>query len=356
MDYGELDRMQNKRNLSNNLNMLRDYLNSPETLSQLLERDFCTTPQSLLKNSCWTRLPQFYHALLPRVSYRVDWDNGPTILIKLNAIVEKISREGKVCRFLHQCYPRFHTVPLVLDMECEACTSDGMTCGWLATKWCNGFQLPEIHEADIIRRTAEALADFHLLPLDFKLAKKLFDVHEQIPSPKVIAQHIREKQLIEIQEFIETAHHELSLLLEKLQSWLYAHALDENLRLTHGDFHLHNVLVKSNEERKLSRLVIFDWEDATVNNPLDDVAHLIVTDGVKIGSYFIDSYINAMKNQSSKICVEEVKKTIWLLSGVWCVRLLKDKRASVKKEDEDVQIDQELMKILETISDKMGEL
>ena len=62
--------------------------------------------------------------------------------------------------------------------------------------------------------------------------------------------------------------------LEPLEEWLVAHVPPHGpVGILHGDFHLNNVLLRSDGEVA----AVVDWELATIGDPLLDLGHLLVT-------------------------------------------------------------------------------
>jgi Ser/Thr protein kinase RdoA (MazF antagonist) len=335
------------------IKVLRRCLNSSETLSDLLIDQTGSATRVLAEGSRWTRLPQFYAEPRPRASYRVEWADGTRFLVKLNTEARRIEREGSVCRLLRQREPSVYHIPPVLDMELETCTADGMTCGWLVTPWFEGVLAAGADEPDIVHRAAEALAALHAPPLDFGAIEGLFHVH--IPPLAMLAGHIRERQLNDVRLAIQRVDGELASGLDEVERRLLVAPLNESLRLVHGDFHLNNILVVPRNGIRTPPLVILDWEDATVDNPLSDVAHLIALEGADVGRDFMVHYLDLASGWMSEDRITHAQQEIWQLAGVWSARFLKWRLTTARDEIERARVCREVTLNIQVFLSEIGQ-
>lgn len=291
----------------------------------------------------------------PRASYCVNWADEPRVLVKLNADVKKIELEGQICKLLAQYISDTFSVPVILDMDCGAHTLDGVPCGWVIMTWFEGVLAPQASEPDILEKIAESLAVLHTLSVDFSTIEALSGIHGQIAVPDALAQHTRERRLSCVRQAIRLADHSLASSLIRLETCLLKTSPDENMHLVHGDFHLNNILVVPAEGVRQAKLIILDWEDATVDNPLSDVAHLIVSDGLYIGYDFMMRYVRLVSSLIGQDQIADIKKTIWLLAGVWQSRFLTWKLAAARNDIERSVVYREAMGALQLFLSEAGE-
>lgn len=344
--------MKDKKTFKQQLYVLRNYLNSPAHASNLFDETPDMEPRTFIPGTVWTRLPRYYPSNLPRCSFRVDWDDGTTVFIKLNAEVRKILREGNVCRFLRKHFQESFTVPDVLDMEINTPEGNALPYAWLVTDWFSGSPAAEAEERTVIQRVANALALLHTMPLALAVHENVFGLQGNFPSIEEFAGLLRKRQLNSLKEASKTPDKELNFLLEHVGNILRTFPLDMNLTLIHGDFHFYNILVKSRNTIQNTLLCFFDWEDATVGEPFDDVAHLIIADGIDRGKSFMNFYLDA-----AKLPYDHARsaRMIWLLSGVYLARSLYSKLQAVRHKDEQASICNTAKRVLQTIISEIGE-
>lgn len=321
--------------------VLRHLLSQPATLSYLLDVSNWSNPKVLTEGGLWTRLPQYYLAPRPRASFKVESLNGDRFLVKLNTETQRIDREVKALQLLSTRTSSHYRAPIVADAEIEDRNDRGMPCGWLIEHWNEGKAISPRQPA-LLTEAAEALAELHAPEFDPEIFRNQYQM--ALPSPARLASQMHERQLQEVRAGLLLSTGSLTSELALVEHEYTKHAAIEILRLVHGDFHFNNILSEEGSEQ--SPPMIIDWEDASIDNPLSDVAHLMVMSDFEAGSEFKKQYLGFARSWLNEDVMHHANRIIWRYAGFWIARMLKWKLGNLHTEHEKATTCSEMATVL----------
>ena len=304
---------------------LRKALEEPAILSHLFSGRPDRAPTGAWPAGVrWQRQRQFYPQQHEREIFKVTWPSGESYALKMNINTQCVAREGMLLDWLPSVRPARFVVPEIVDRELMAYTVDGTACGWLLTTWLDGVDINPDRAGELAPHVGCTLAELHILGEDWQaLARRNGIV---VPPIQTLRDESRERQIADVEAASELASKNLVEPLYALMAALTDQQSGRPVCLVNGDFHLNNLLLPRDGKRKWSHFVWLDWEGATVDDPLSDLAHclanLTIFDGPSIGEALTAAYLEAARARTREHGDRSTARALWLWRGVWMVRFL----------------------------------
>jgi aminoglycoside phosphotransferase (APT) family kinase protein len=230
----------------------------------------------------WERLPLMYPAGSSRGTFRLIsppsfGDEMGTYMLKVNCEPMYIERERQMARVVAGMKPTRFRTPKVYGYGVYARTSE-ISYAWLLAEWVKHYKHRDL-TPHWSKEIAKALAEFHLEQPSINALAAIAET--KAPPYDLVQRALRNRHTTTLAEVSEKVQQVVSIVSSNLRDFLSeAIGLAENslalieepeaLKLVHGDFHRFNILCPYDASLKL---VVVDWEEATVHSPLFDVAY-----------------------------------------------------------------------------------
>ncbi len=296
-----------------------------------------TLPYSLPGIS-FEALPSFYPTPFARRTFRVQTSLDTHYLLKFNQDGNKIHREVAICNWLRKNENHFFYVPAIISWDAEDEHTNPAHVHWLLGEWVASRStvgslksFPE-HPEQII----SGLVWLNKLRLKMLDVQAIFRMH--LPQADILLEFMNRRRNVAFEAFFEICDSKTKNVFQSLQQAVASYPFTKRIGLVHGDFHLNNVLLSFDPVKP--KFTWIDWEDATMDHPLSDLAHLLVFEefsppSLAFMELFLQTYNrdNRKENQLSK-------KEVWLLAAVWLTRMVGwnlrmqtgDKRSIIEKQ------------------------
>jgi hypothetical protein len=332
------------------LALVKESLKNPNFVASLLRKG---EPSDQLDGISFYALPSFYPNPYLRRTFSVQTVTGKCYLLKINEDGNSIRREESVCRWLRAHRNEYFYIPKMIAWDYGEQRASSGYAYWLLREWVSAFSV-----ASSIRLSMEppekiirGLVWLNKQAINNHVAQVLFRVH--LPSEDQLLKVLTQRRNSHFEAVFDICSKEVRSFLEPLQKMMATFPFSKRLGLMHGDFHLDNILTAIRKDG--TKYIWIDWEDATLDHPLNDIAHLLVFENFSpLSIKFLDLYLESYNRYSRKdSCL--FGQEAWLLASVWLARTLRW-RLRMQAGNESHAIEYQAIQSAQFILDQIKEL
>ena len=267
----------------------------------------------------WEEIPYFLPTTLPRSSFKLETSDGD-YLLKLNCKNSQIHREGTICRILNSRNYTNLIAPQIVAMEPSIILPGNKNCGWLLTKWIKGTPVSQSNFEDITIPFTKSLIELHTTPVKNYDVQLLFST--PLPNNDIAFSILRERRRQHFNDLLNICGSYIKPSILFFQDIVDKISFSPHLSFIHGDLHINNIKKLGQKNNTGTKLLLFDWEDVSLDHPLSDLANLMFSENFSMASVnCLESYINLYNKKHSRgFPLSSIDA--WLLSSVWFSRNL----------------------------------
>jgi hypothetical protein len=205
-------------------------------------------------------------------------------------------------------------------MEPNIIISGGKNCGWLLTKWIKGTPVSQSDIEDITIPFTNSLIELHTTPVKKYDVQLLFST--LLPNDDIAFSILRERRRQHFNDLLNICGSYIKPSILFFQDIVDKMSFSPHLSFIHGDLHINNIKKLGQKNNTGTKLLLFDWEDVSIDHPLSDLANLMFSENFSMASVnCLESYINLYNKKHSRgFPLSSIDA--WLLSSVWFSRNL----------------------------------
>ncbi len=312
--------------------LLRKTLTSPNSLAMLIGQN---SGESVLTIDQFTfaKLPVISSEPSPREVYCVQTTNKRKYFLKLNQYGLKIENEYRANKLIRFCGVREFSTPEILDLQIDVPygKKESQQCSWLVEEWLDG-ERPVGDNNQHFTLPARILAQINAVEIDLEQASRLFST--SVPDKDDLAEHTRLSFLAELRRDLPLLDKNIAREFSKAVRCFESNHFPYMLNLNHGDFHMGNLMVGTNEQKVP---IVLDWEDFKIDNPIYDLSHFLFFLQPCDWSSAIKVYFDQLGDIFERFNWHEIVEMISSMYSVWAARNL---RWTARQIDDPAQLSQ----------------
>lgn len=298
-------------------------MQSAGLLNKLLRKDINDVH---LKHFYFVRVPLEYSEPSLRSSYIVYSEDGRRYFCKINSYAPKIQQEVDALKLLQHQAPEAFQVPALLawDRNASRGVDENSRCGWLLTEWVDGAA-PRPDDDRQLELCAVVLARINEVMIEVETLERLSG--HRIPDRDSFGQAVRAAMIADLEAAVNIVDGRLNRELREAIDLFNKGRVPFMWNLNHGDFHFNNILLRKTAHTY--DVIVVDWEDCTLENPLHDLANFLLHTEPTIGQAFMRVYFDHMKGAIACPPWPEISEMVMLMVKVWLSRNLRWKSRQI---------------------------
>lgn len=296
---------------------IKKILNDQKVVTELLKNGK-TSRQPRGVN--FAAIPSLYPIPFLRRAFNIHTATGESYFLKINENGNSIYREVAFNKWLQENKNIYFDLPKIITWDqCKGRSTPGFAY-WFLEEWTPAKSL----NSSVLLSQASSekiicgLVWLNKQVITSRTAKMTFGV--RLPQKEKLLEILNKQRIGHFEAAFESSK-TIQPFLKPLQKIIGNFSFSKKIGIVHGDFHLKNILI--NRTRKENMYTWIDWEDATLDHPLSDIAHLLVFENFSPASIqSLKRYLAVMNFHTPKDSrLSEYEA--WLLASIWLARTLR---------------------------------